>query len=48
MRDVVTEEHMTFRGKLIDAMATYADVEDMISIGAYVDGTDPKIEWPSG
>jgi flagellum-specific ATP synthase len=44
MREVVSEEHMDFRGKIIDAMATYADVEDMISIGAYVDGTDPKID----
>ncbi len=44
MRDVVGEEHLGYREKLIDAMATYADAEDMISIGAYVDGSDPKVD----
>jgi flagellum-specific ATP synthase len=44
MRDVSSEEHMDYRARLIDAMATYADAEDMISIGAYVDGADAKID----
>jgi flagellum-specific ATP synthase len=44
MRDVTTEEHMDCRSKIVDAMATYADAEDMISIGAYVDGADAKID----
>jgi len=44
MREVTSEEHMGVRAKLIDAMATYGESEDMISIGAYVDGTDAKID----
>jgi len=44
MRDVTSEEHMGCRAKLIDAMATYGEAEDMISIGAYVDGSDAKID----
>jgi flagellum-specific ATP synthase len=48
MRDVVGEEHLECRAKLIDAMATYAGAEDMISIGAYVDGSDGKIDAAKG
>lgn len=44
MRDVVTEAHVQLRGQAVDIMATYADAEDMISIGAYGKGTDPRID----
>ncbi len=44
MRDVIKGEHLSCREKVIDIMATYADAEDMISIGAYVDGSNPKID----
>lgn len=44
-RDVVGEEHLRCREKAIDAMATYRDAEDMIAIGAYVDGSNPKIDY---
>ena len=44
MRDVVGPEHMTLREKIFNLMAIYADAEDMISIGAYVDGSDPGID----
>ncbi len=44
MYDVVGPEHIRTREQAIDAIATYRDVEDMISIGAYVEGTDPRID----
>ena len=44
MRDVVKTRHLKLREKAIDIMATYKDVEDMISIGAYVKGSDPKVD----
>ncbi len=40
-RDVSTPEHLEILSKTVDVMSTYADAEDMISIGAYVDGSDP-------
>lgn len=44
MSDVVGSRHLKLREKAIDIMATYKDVEDMISIGAYVKGSDPKVD----
>jgi len=45
MRDVADPEHIALRNKAVDIMATYANVEDMITIGAYVDGSDKKIDY---
>lgn len=44
MRDVIGKDHLAFREKVVDTMAVYEDAEDMISIGAYVDGSNPKID----
>ncbi len=44
IRDVTQPEHLMLREKAIDLMAVYQDAEDMINIGAYVDGTDPRID----
>ncbi len=44
MRDVTSKEHIKLRDKAIDIIAAYKGAEDMISIGAYVDGSDPKID----
>ncbi|MDJ0830859.1 MAG: FliI/YscN family ATPase [Desulfobacterales bacterium] len=44
MRDVVDEEHLTLYQKAVETLAAYADAEDMITIGAYVDGSDSRID----
>ncbi|MCP4114774.1 MAG: FliI/YscN family ATPase [Desulfobacteraceae bacterium] len=44
MRDVSQPEHMAVRGRAVDIIAAYRGAEDMISIGAYVDGSDPRID----
>lgn len=44
MREVSSAEHMALREKAIDVMAVYGDVEDMIAIGAYVEGSDPRVD----
>ncbi len=43
--DVVSKEHLEIRNKAIDAIARYKDAEDMISIGAYINGSDPGIDY---
>ncbi|MFH1155820.1 MAG: FliI/YscN family ATPase [Pseudomonadota bacterium] len=44
MRDVSTPEHMAVRGQAIDTIAAYRNAEDMITIGAYVDGSDARVD----
>ncbi|MCP3941215.1 MAG: FliI/YscN family ATPase [Desulfobacteraceae bacterium] len=44
MRDVSEREHIALREKAVTIMASYKSVEDMITIGAYVDGSDPLVD----
>jgi len=44
MIDIVGQDQLTARNKLISLMATYKKAEDFIHIGAYVAGSDPKID----
>lgn len=44
MRDVSQPDHMATREKAINVMAAYKNAEDMITIGAYVDGSDPNVD----
>ncbi len=44
MRDVIETEHLRVREKTIDIMAAFRDAEDMITIGAYADGADARID----
>ncbi len=45
MIDVVDPEDMELSRKVKEVVAVYRDAEALISIGAYVDGTDPKIDY---
>jgi flagellum-specific ATP synthase len=44
MPDVTTPEHRQSTGVLRDILATYRSAEDLINIGAYVDGSNQKID----
>lgn len=44
MRDVSPRDHIVVREKAINVMAAYRNAEDMITIGAYIDGSDPDVD----
>ncbi|MFN3134939.1 MAG: flagellar protein export ATPase FliI [Candidatus Kryptonium sp.] len=44
MPDIVSPEHKKSAEKIIDILATYREAEDLINIGAYVRGSNPKID----
>jgi flagellum-specific ATP synthase len=44
MRDVSRPEHMKVRAQAVDTIAAFRNAEDMITIGAYVDGSDPRVD----
>ncbi len=44
MPDVVTKEHMKANYRLRELVAVYRDAEDLINIGAYAAGSNPKID----
>jgi flagellum-specific ATP synthase len=44
MVDVVSPEHREAAARLRAAQAVYNDVEDMINIGAYVEGANPEVD----
>jgi len=45
MIDVVDPQDLELSRKVKEVVAVYRDAEALISIGAYVDGTDPKIDY---
>jgi flagellum-specific ATP synthase len=44
MRSVVSPEHNDLSGQMRELMAVYREAEDLINIGAYVRGSNPKID----
>jgi flagellum-specific ATP synthase len=45
MPDVVDDRHMKLSGKFLAAMAVYKRFEDMINLGAYKQGSNPKVDY---
>ena len=45
MIDIVDEDHNKAANKLRTILATYRDAKDLIDIGAYVAGSNPKIDY---
>jgi flagellum-specific ATP synthase len=45
MYDIVEDDHLNMARKLVRVLATYREAEDLINIGAYIDGTDPNIDY---
>ncbi len=45
MAQIVDKEHKQLAGQLKNVLATYGDAEDLINIGAYKSGSNPKIDY---
>lgn len=45
MRDITFPRHLELAGKARGVLASYAEAEDLINIGAYVKGSNPKIDY---
>ncbi|MDW7651568.1 MAG: flagellar protein export ATPase FliI [Bacillota bacterium] len=44
MTDLVPAEHRELAGRFRDYLASYREAEDLIHIGAYVEGSNPKVD----
>lgn len=45
MPDIASPEHKDYASKFIEVLATYKRFEDMINLGAYKEGTNPKVDY---
>lgn len=45
MPAIVSPEHLAAAGRIRDLMATYAESEDLINIGAYKAGSNARVDW---
>lgn len=45
MRDIISPRHIELAGKARNVLATYMEAEDLINIGAYSPGSNPKIDY---
>jgi flagellum-specific ATP synthase len=44
MSDVTSDEHRKLAGRLREVLATYNNARDLIDIGAYAHGSNPRID----
>jgi flagellum-specific ATP synthase len=44
MRDVVDEEHMGLARRFLQILSVYRKAEDLVQLGAYVQGSDPQVD----
>lgn len=44
MRDVVEEDHLEFARRFLQILSVYRKAEDLIQLGAYVQGSDPQVD----
>ena len=44
MKEIVSDEHYRLAGELKENLATYAESEDLINVGAYINGSNPIID----
>jgi len=44
MPDVVDQNHYSAASAARDVLATYREAEDLINIGAYVPGSNPRVD----
>lgn len=45
MPAIVSPEHLAAAGRIRDLLATYAESEDLINIGAYKAGSNVRVDW---
>jgi flagellum-specific ATP synthase len=45
MRDIVDSEHVQSAAQIREILATHKEAEDLINIGAYVAGSNAKIDY---
>jgi flagellum-specific ATP synthase len=45
MPDIASPEHKEYASKFVEVLATYKRFEDMINLGAYKEGTNPKVDY---
>ncbi|SDB99643.1 MULTISPECIES: flagellar protein export ATPase FliI [unclassified Candidatus Frackibacter] len=45
MNDIITKEHQEAAKQLKETLATYEESKDLVSIGAYEEGTNPKLDY---
>ena len=45
MIDVISKKHLANVNKVKEILATYEEAEDLINIGAYVKGSNPRIDY---
>jgi flagellum-specific ATP synthase len=45
MPNIVSDKHNAAAGRVREVLATYAEAEDLINIGAYKAGANSRIDW---